>query len=404
MAHTWDPDRYLTYADERGRPFVELSPGSTPTDPRDRRRPRLRPRQPHRAARRPLAGRAVAGARLQPRDDRAAARTRGAGDRLRGRRPARLGARRRAGVDVLVSNATLQWVPGHLDLLPAPGRPGRARAAGSRSRCPATSTSPATRSARELAAEPPYAEHTARRRRARQPRPGDLPRRARRPRLRGRRVGDDLPPRAAPARTRSSPGSPAPAPGPTLQALPDDLRRGLRGGVQAPAARRPTPTHGTAWCCRSAGSSSSRRCRAMRLHHVQVACPPGGEDDARRFYGDGLGMTEVEKPADLRGPGRRLVPRVRADGASPPRSTSASRTRSRRPARRTRRSCSTTSPSSRRRRAARRARLRGRLEPAAHVPRLRAVPHLRRPRQPGRACGLRPAACDSLRPGTRRGA
>ena len=22
--HTWDPDRYLTYADERGRPFVEL--------------------------------------------------------------------------------------------------------------------------------------------------------------------------------------------------------------------------------------------------------------------------------------------------------------------------------------------------------------------------------------------
>ena len=24
MAHRWDPDRYLTYADERGRPFVEL--------------------------------------------------------------------------------------------------------------------------------------------------------------------------------------------------------------------------------------------------------------------------------------------------------------------------------------------------------------------------------------------
>ncbi len=37
----------------------------------------------------------------------------------------------------------------------------------------------------------------------------------------------------------------------------------------------------------------------MRLHHVQVACPPGGEDDARRFYRDGLGMTEVDKPADL---------------------------------------------------------------------------------------------------------
>lgn len=37
----------------------------------------------------------------------------------------------------------------------------------------------------------------------------------------------------------------------------------------------------------------------MRLHHVQVACPPGGEVEARRFYGEGLGMTEVDKPADL---------------------------------------------------------------------------------------------------------
>ena len=37
----------------------------------------------------------------------------------------------------------------------------------------------------------------------------------------------------------------------------------------------------------------------MRLHHVQVACPPGGEDAARRFYADGLGMTEVAKPSDL---------------------------------------------------------------------------------------------------------
>ena len=37
----------------------------------------------------------------------------------------------------------------------------------------------------------------------------------------------------------------------------------------------------------------------MRLHHVQVACPPGGEDAARRVYADGLAMTEVDKPADL---------------------------------------------------------------------------------------------------------
>ena len=37
----------------------------------------------------------------------------------------------------------------------------------------------------------------------------------------------------------------------------------------------------------------------MRLHHVQVSCPPGGEDAARRFYADGLGLTEVDKPPVL---------------------------------------------------------------------------------------------------------
>lgn len=41
----------------------------------------------------------------------------------------------------------------------------------------------------------------------------------------------------------------------------------------------------------------------MRLHHVQVSCPPGGEDEARRFYADGLGMVEVAKPAALAGRG-----------------------------------------------------------------------------------------------------
>lgn len=38
----------------------------------------------------------------------------------------------------------------------------------------------------------------------------------------------------------------------------------------------------------------------IALHHVQVACPPGGEDDARRFYAEGLCLTEAEKPAALR--------------------------------------------------------------------------------------------------------
>ena len=41
----------------------------------------------------------------------------------------------------------------------------------------------------------------------------------------------------------------------------------------------------------------------MRLHHVQVACPTGGEDAARAFYGAGLGLTEVPKPPELAGRG-----------------------------------------------------------------------------------------------------
>ena len=41
----------------------------------------------------------------------------------------------------------------------------------------------------------------------------------------------------------------------------------------------------------------------MRFHHVQVAMPRGAEAHARRFYADGLGLTEVEKPADLQARG-----------------------------------------------------------------------------------------------------
>lgn len=37
----------------------------------------------------------------------------------------------------------------------------------------------------------------------------------------------------------------------------------------------------------------------IALHHVQVCCPPGGEDVVRHFYVDGLGLTEVAKPPVL---------------------------------------------------------------------------------------------------------
>ncbi|MGZ4104630.1 MAG: VOC family protein [Actinomycetota bacterium] len=39
------------------------------------------------------------------------------------------------------------------------------------------------------------------------------------------------------------------------------------------------------------------------LDHVQLAIPGGGEDKARAFYGSVLGMTEVDKPEQLRANG-----------------------------------------------------------------------------------------------------
>jgi catechol 2,3-dioxygenase-like lactoylglutathione lyase family enzyme len=35
------------------------------------------------------------------------------------------------------------------------------------------------------------------------------------------------------------------------------------------------------------------------LHHVQLAVPPGSEEQCRAFWGDLLGMTELAKPAVL---------------------------------------------------------------------------------------------------------
>ena len=41
--------------------------------------------------------------------------------------------------------------------------------------------------------------------------------------------------------------------------------------------------------------------RISGLDHVQLAIPAGGEDDARRFYGNLLGLREVPKPPELDG-------------------------------------------------------------------------------------------------------
>ncbi len=37
----------------------------------------------------------------------------------------------------------------------------------------------------------------------------------------------------------------------------------------------------------------------LRIDHVQLAMPPGGETAARQFYRDVLGLDEIEKPPEL---------------------------------------------------------------------------------------------------------
>lgn len=37
----------------------------------------------------------------------------------------------------------------------------------------------------------------------------------------------------------------------------------------------------------------------LGIHHVQLAIPVGGEDDARRFYGEVMGLEEVPRPTAL---------------------------------------------------------------------------------------------------------
>ena len=116
MPHTWDPERYLAFADERGRPFADLLARVGAPSPREvvdlgcgpghlgglllERWPQAR----------------ITGLDSSP-EMISAAQALGqpvhyAVADLREWRPTRP-------VDVLVSNATLQWVPEHLDLLPA---------------------------------------------------------------------------------------------------------------------------------------------------------------------------------------------------------------------------------------------------------------------------------------------
>ncbi len=114
MAHSWDPQTYLQYGDERARPFVDLVARIVATDPRTvvdlgcgtgHLTGLLKGRWP--AA--DVVG-VDSSAEMVAAADPASGVTMVVGD-LRDWDP-------ESPVDVLVSNAALQWVPDHLELLP----------------------------------------------------------------------------------------------------------------------------------------------------------------------------------------------------------------------------------------------------------------------------------------------
>lgn len=156
MSHVWDPDRYLTYADERGRPFADLLARIGAAAPRTvvdlgcgpgNLTSLLADRWPDASV---VGVDSSAEMVAAARDQRIRFEV---GDLRSWAGPADVG------VDVLVSNATLQWVPGHLDLLArlvdqvAPG-------GWLAFQVPGNFAEPSHTIRTALAAEKPYAAHT----------------------------------------------------------------------------------------------------------------------------------------------------------------------------------------------------------------------------------------------------
>lgn len=157
MTHRWDPDRYLTYADERGRPFVELVA-------------RIDTDRPRRVVDLGCGPGTLTGLLVDRWPEAAVAGIDSSEEmitRAREREPRvrfevadlRAWLAEADPVDVLVSNATLQWVPGHLDLLPALAE-AVAPDGWLAFQVPGNFGEPSHTIRTELAAEPAYAAHT----------------------------------------------------------------------------------------------------------------------------------------------------------------------------------------------------------------------------------------------------
>ncbi|HEU4513302.1 MAG TPA: trans-aconitate 2-methyltransferase [Nocardioidaceae bacterium] len=112
--HSWDPERYLTYADERGRPFVELLTRVAATEVDRAVDLGCGPGNLTRLLKERWPSADVVGVDSSP---QMVARARETVAEVRFEVGDLREWQAEAPVDVLVSNATLQWVPDHLDLL-----------------------------------------------------------------------------------------------------------------------------------------------------------------------------------------------------------------------------------------------------------------------------------------------
>src|ERR1700731_4022599 len=54
---------------------------------------------------------------------------------------------------------------------------------------------------------------------------------------------------------------------------------------------------------RNVEMTQSEEALVIEIDHVQIAAPKGCETDARRFFGDLLGLEEIQKPESLRSRG-----------------------------------------------------------------------------------------------------